>query len=73
MINLTNEQFTTQITTMNHEHTKKDYSVKTLNQYNSRISEFLEIMYRKFDGGPVFPFFDPESTTPVILLTWLST
>ena len=60
MINLTNDPFTAKITAMNHEQTKKYYSVSTLNQYNSRIAEFLEFMYRKFNGGPVFPFSDAD-------------
>jgi len=60
MVNLTNDQFTAQITAMHHEQTKKYYSVSTLNQYNSRIAEFLEFIYRKFNGGPVFPFFDAD-------------
>jgi hypothetical protein len=60
MINLTNEQFTAHITAMNQANSKKHYKLRTLNQYNSRIAEFLEFMYRKFNGGPVFPFFDAD-------------
>ena len=55
---MTNNEFRANITSLNAASQKESHKPNTLRNYVFRNAEFLEFMFRIYEGGPVFPLYN---------------